>query len=169
MASSPIELSLLDALESEAGGHGIDIVDVEVQGAGRSQVVRVRIDHADEVRDTITLEEIADETAWISALLDDMDPIADSYTLEVSSPGLERPLRRARDFERFAGERVTLMTNASEGRRKYTGELLGMREGCVAVLADDGEHRFALEELRSCKIKPDYDALAKPKASTQEG
>ena len=162
-------MSLVKALEAQAPAHGIDIVDVEVVGTGKAQVVRVRIDHADESLPTISLEEVSEQTAWISALLDEADPIADSYTLEVSSPGLARPLRKAHDFERFSGERVKLATTAREGRRNFTGTLEGLRDGLVVLSCDDGEHSFELSDIRTCTIKPDYDALAKPKASSQEG
>lgn len=169
MASTAVERDLLEALEAEAPAHGVDIVDVEVQGSGRARVVRVRIDHADASLPTITLEEVSEQTAWISDLLDEADPIDGPYALEVSSPGLARPLRRAVDFERFVGERVQLQTNATEGRRKYTGVLKGFVDGKVVIAADDGEHGFDLGELRSCTIKPDYDAIAKAGASKQEG
>lgn len=169
VASTPIEKALVEALEAQAGARGIDIVDVEVVGTGKAQVVRVRIDHADESLPTISLDEVSEQTAWISDVVDALDPIAESYSLEVSSPGLARPLRRAHDFERFAGERVSLTTTATEGRRKFTGELCGLVDGAVVLACDDGEFRFAVEDIRTCTIKPDYDAIAKGAAQKKEG
>ena len=78
------------------------------------------------------------ETEWVSAAIDELDPIEGPFTLEVSSPGLSRPLRRPRDFERFAGEDVSLGTTATEGRRHFTGRLEGI-EGENVVLTVDGE------------------------------
>ena len=148
---------IIEALEYEAPSHGIDIVDVEIAGASKAPVVRVRIDHADESLPTITLEEVSQENRWIDACIEAVDPFPGSYTLEVSSPGLARPLRRLRDFERFAGEEVQLQTTAHEGRKRFTGELSGVSEGKVVLVCEDGEHSFDLDEIRSCKIKPVID------------
>ena len=106
MASTDIERELLAALEAAAPEHGIDVVDVEVVGASKAPVVRVRLDHADESLPTITLDEVTAQSDWVNAVIDEKDPFPGSYTLEISSPGLSRPLRRAHDFERFAGEDV---------------------------------------------------------------
>ena len=149
---------LLGLLESMAAERGIDVVDVEVVGSQRQPTVRVRIDHADEDADPITLDEVSAETAWISDALDEADPIEGSFTLEVSSPGLSRPLRRAHDFERFAGERISLSTTATEGRRRYTGILDGIEDGVVSITCDEGSFSFALNEIKSCNTKPDFDA-----------
>lgn len=149
--------ALLAALEASAPDHGIDIVDVEVVGSTKARTVRVRIDHVDEEADGITLEEVSAQTGWISELLDELDPLEGSYLLEVSSPGLARPLRRIRDFERFAGERVSLKTRATEGRRKYTGLLKGYEDGKVLVSCDEGDFAFGIDEIESCAIKPTFD------------
>lgn len=152
---------LIALLEGEAAGHGMDIVDVEVVGSAKAPVVRVRIDHADEDAPTITLDEVTEQTAWVSDAVERADPFPGAYTLEVSSPGLSRPLRRPHDFERFAGEQVQLQTRAREGRRRYTGRLVGIEDGRVALETDEGKVSFAPEEIRSCTIKPDFAALAK--------
>lgn len=152
---------LLQKLEAEAAQHDIDIVDVEVVGSAKAPTVRVRIDHADEEAEPITLDEVSEQTPWISDLVDEVDPIEGRYTLEVSSPGMARPLRKARDYERFAGQTVALSLNLSEGRRKYTGRLEGLVDGKVQVVTDEGPFSFELETIRSCNIKPDFDALSK--------
>jgi len=168
MANSPLELQLVEALEQRADNNGIDIVDVEVVGTSKAPVVRVRIDHADESLPTITLDEITAQNDWISQVIDEIDPFPGSYNLEVSSPGVARPLRKARDFERFAGETVSLSTTATEGRRKYTGELLGISEGKITLKTDEGEFSFDLAEIKSAKIKPDYEAIARAAKSAQK-
>lgn len=152
---------LIELLEPAAAEHGIDIVDVEVVGSSKAPVVRVRIDHADESEPTITLDEVAAETEWISSLMDEADPFPSAFTLEVSSPGLSRPLRRAHDFERFAGEDVQLTTKAREGRRRFTGKLLGLEDGRVALETDEGHVTFDLGDVKSCTIKPDFAKIAK--------
>ena len=158
MARTELELQIVEALEAKAPAHGIDIVDVEVVGAKRAPIVRVRIDHADEELPTISLDEVSAQSDWVNEVLDELDPIPDSYVLEISSPGLARPLRKARDFERFAGETIQLTTKAKEGRRKFTGELLGLEDNAVRISCDGETFSIALDEVKSAKIKPNYDA-----------
>ena len=158
MPKSGIEQQIIDALEARAAERGVDVVDVEVVGATKAPCVRVRIDHADESAPTITLDEVTEETEWISAALDELDPIPSSFTLEVSSPGLARPLRKERDFERFAGETVAVSLTPGEGRRRYTGTLLGI-EGATVALEVDGERvELPFDDIRKCTIKPDFPA-----------
>ena len=117
MPKEGAEKGIIAALEAKGAEHGIDIVDVEVVGATKNPCVRVRIDHADEQAPTITLDEVTAETGWISDAIDELDPFPAAFTLEVSSPGLDRPLRRERDFVRFAGSGRQPPTTATEGRR----------------------------------------------------
>lgn len=156
-----IRQALIEALELKADEHGVDIVDVEVVGSTKARTVRVRIDHANEQDGTITLDEVSEQTAWISDLLDEADPIDGHYTLEVSSPGLSRPLRKPRDFVRFAGQNVALTLKATEGRRRYSGRLEGFGDDGVTIVTDEGAFTFALDEVRSCKIQPDFGTPGK--------
>ena len=158
MAQSPLEQLILAALEAQAPAHEVDIIDVEVVGAKRAPIVRVRIDHADEALPTITLDEVSAQTEWVNEIIDELDPIPDSFMLEVSSPGMARPLRKERDFERFAGQTVQLTTTATEGRRKFTGVLGGLEDGEVLITCDGEEFRIPFASIKNCKIKPNYDA-----------
>ena len=158
MPKSGIEQEVIEALEPTAAERGIDVVDVEVVGATKAPCVRVRIDHADESAPTITLDEVTEETEWISAALDELDPIPSSFTLEVSSPGMARPLRKRRDFERFAGETVQLSLTPGEGRRRYTGTLLGIEGETVALEVDGERVELPFDDIRKCTIKPEFPA-----------
>ena len=158
MPKSGIEQHIIEALEPMAAERGIDVVDVEVVGATKAPCVRVRIDHADESAPIITLDEVTEETEWISAALDELDPIPSSFTLEVSSPGMARPLRKRRDFERFAGETVQLSLVPGEGRRRYTGKLLGIEGEAVALEVDGERVELPYDEIRKCTIKPEFPA-----------
>ena len=158
MAQSPLEMQILAALEEQAASRGIDIVDVEVVGAKRAPVVRVRIDHADEDLPTISLDEVSAQSDWVNEVIDALDPFPGSFVLEVSSPGLARPLRKERDFARFAGETVQLATKATEGRRKFTGELLGIEDGVVRLSCDNETFEIDFDQIKTCKIKPNFDA-----------
>ena len=161
MPKAGLEQTIIDALEPRAAERGIDVVDVEVVGATKAPCVRVRIDHADESLPTITLDEVTAETEWISEALDELDPIPSSFTLEVSSPGMARPLRKPRDFERFAGQTVQLSLAPGEGRRRYTGTLLGIDAGMVAIEVEGERVELAFDDIRKCTIKPDFSDAGK--------
>ena len=161
MPKPALEQAIIDALEPRAVQRGIDVVDVEVVGASKAPCVRVRIDHAAEEAPTISLDEVTQETEWISETLDELDPIPSSFTLEVSSPGMSRPLRKARDFERFAGQTVSASLVPGEGRRRFTGTLLGIEGGIVALECDGERVELSLDDIRKCTIKPDFGDAAK--------
>ena len=163
MPKQGAEDQILSALEERAGDHDVDIVCVEVVGATKNPCVRVRIDHADETAETISLDEVTEQTEWISEVIDEVDPFSGSFTLEVSSPGLDRPLRRAHDFERFAGSDVTLTTTAMEGRRKFSGTLLGIDSDVVSLDCDGEKVQINLSDIKKCNVKPDFAAAAKGK------
>ena len=161
MPKEGAEKGIIAALEAKGAEHGIDIVDVEVVGATKNPCVRVRIDHADEQTPTITLDEVTAETGWISDAIDELDPFPAAFTLEVSSPGLDRPLRRERDFVRFAGSDVSLSTTATEGRRKFSGRLEGVEDGRVVLTCDADLVEVPLDEVKKCKVKPDFSNSGK--------
>lgn len=137
---------------------GLDLYDVEQHQAA----VRVLVDKAGGV-DVDTLAELS---RAVSRALDDRDPVAGRYTLEVSSPGVERPLRRPEHFAAAAGSRVTLKTRPdAEGDRRVTGVLAVAGERAVTVRADDGQERtVAYDDIESARTLYDWDATKhKPK------
>ena len=156
MVKTPLETRIIDALEAEAPAHGIDIVDVEVVGATKAPCVRVRIDHLD--REGITLDEVSAASGLVSDVVERLDPVPGSYTLEVSSPGMARPLRRPADFARHAGEALELTTTATEGRRRYKGVIAAADETSF-TLALEGDERVIIpfDEVKKCTLKPVYD------------
>lgn len=89
MVKSKLEQEIIDALEAVAQDHGIDVVDVEIVGATKAPCVRVRLDRLD--GESISLEDVTAQSAWVSDCVEQLDPIAGPYTLEVSSPGMARP------------------------------------------------------------------------------
>ncbi|TXF36769.1 ribosome maturation factor RimP [Collinsella sp. BA40] len=162
MVKSKLEQSIIDALEEVASVHGIDIVDVEVVGATKAPCVRVRIDRLD--GEAISLDDVTAQNAWVSDCVEGLDPISGSYTLEVSSPGMARPLRRPSDFERFAGEQVELTTLATQGRRAFKGAIAAVTPDDV-TLSLDGEDpdtvTIPFVEVKKCVLKPVFDFKSK--------
>lgn len=156
MVKSKLEQDIIDALEALASDHGIDIVDVEVVGATKAPCVRVRIDRAD--GSGISLDEVTAQSRWVSDAVEALDPIDGSYTLEVSSPGMSRPLRRPADFVRFMGEAVELSTTATEGRRRFKGTIAQADESSATLELEDGERvTFAYDDVKKCILKPVFD------------
>ena len=149
---------LLQALEAEAPKHGIDIVELELAGATKSPIVRVYIDELEQ--SGINLDEVTKHTKWISDLLEELDPFPGSYELEVSSPGIDRPLRRAKDFKAQIGNTVVLQTNAYEGRKKWTGTLLSADDTNFSLDTDEGEKSFGYDEIKKAHLKAEIDFSA---------
>jgi ribosome maturation factor RimP len=112
---------IIDALEGEAGLHGFELVDVELAGSARRPLLRIWLD-----KEGLTLDDIAAASGWINACLEAADPIRGSYTLEVSSPGVDRRLRTQAHFERFVGQTVIITSLPVNGRSKWTGTLVGV-------------------------------------------
>lgn len=128
---------------------GYDIVRVMLSG-DRQARLQVMIERDD--LSAITVDDCAAASRAASALLDVEDPIAEAYTLEVSSPGMERPLTRLADFARFAGREARIeLRQPLAGRRRFSGRLLGV-EG-EDVLLDRGGERFSLPFADLIKAK----------------
>ncbi|MDO4436904.1 MAG: ribosome maturation factor RimP [Coriobacteriaceae bacterium] len=156
MFKSKLEQDIIDALEEHAATHGIDVVDVEIVGATKAPCIRVRLDKLD--GEPITLDEVTANTRWVSDAVEALDPISSAYTLEVSSPGMKRPLRRPSDFARFAGEEVELTTTAMEGRRSYKGVIAEATDTAVTI-QPEGEDAVTIsfDDVKKCTLKPVYD------------
>lgn len=149
----PLATELIALLEPLAEAHGLELVTVEVAGGGRHQIVRVFLDR----EGGIDIEAIAGANPWLSDALDGVSRLSGPYTLEVSSPGIERVLRKREDFSRFAGERVTVQTASPvEGRSKFTGVLVGL-EGDDVVLEIEGQRSCVpFEKIERARLKADF-------------
>ena len=132
---------------------GYEVVDVEQVFQGRHRVIRVLLDKAG----GITIDDCARFSRRLSDCLDMNQTVSGSSQLEVSSPGIERPITSLLAAERFAGRRVALTTREPrDGRRNYEGELLKPDSGHAGVRADDGaEHWFDWSDVRSLRLVVD--------------
>ncbi len=134
MHRQSIATQVEEMLEPIAARFGLEVADVELLGQGSRTVVRVIVEGAGEDPPGVTVEELARVSEALSQQLDLHDLISHAYTLEVSSPGLDRPLKTDRDFQRFAGREVEVWTFAPiENRRHFKGRLLGVEGGEVRL------------------------------------
>lgn len=144
-----------------AAAEGLELVHVELRGTGSSRMLRVFLDrpggitHAD-------CERVSRE---LGATLDADNILEGAYTLEVSSPGLDRPLVKAEDFQRFAGQKVKLETREPlAGRKRFSGKLEGWREGAVVLAVEPaGELAIPLGMIDKARLAPEWPGpAAKP-------
>ena len=138
-----------DELEPELAEMGFELIEVEFGQHGRSQLLRLFIDR----EGGVTIDDCAKASRQVSAYLDKDDYIGSQYTLEVSSPGIARPLRKPEDFERFAGERIKVRSvTPVEGRSRFAGELMGYSDGMMTVKVDGTEYRIHLENVKRANL-----------------
>jgi len=137
-----------------AAQEGLELVDVEFAGAGGRQVLRLYIDKAGGV----SLDDCTAVSRAVSAALDVEDPLQGSYDLEVSSPGLDRPLRTPEHFEKFKGSKVRVKTYAPLGDRKtFVGTLKDFTGGEVVVEVDGREFRIPHAQIAKANVEPVFD------------
>lgn len=136
-------------LEPEAQRHGFELVAVEQTGGRGTPVIRVLLDR----ESGIDLDALAVANRWIAELLDEDPLLVGPYTLEVSSPGVDRPLRKPRDFERFVGETVTLKTRVRDGRATYTGRIKCADAQTVTLVVDGEEYSIAYGDITRARLK----------------
>ena len=111
--------------------------------------------------DTMTVEDCASISRTVSAIFDVEDPIIGAYTLEVSSPGLDRPLVRKKDFERYSGLEAKIeLHQALNGQRRYSGILAGYADGVVTIVTENGATNLPFEEIDKAKLIITEDLLA---------
>jgi len=136
--------------EQVAGSMGMEVVLVELKGGGPRSVVRMYVDQTGGV----TLEACERFSKRASVLLDVEDLIPFSYTLEVSSPGLDRPLVKEEDYRRFAGKRAKIRLRvALEGRRKIQGRIISAEGGKVRLEAAPGrELEIAVADIEKANL-----------------
>ena len=150
MATTDIAKRLEEMLDPVASQHGLELVAVEQTGGRKAVVIRVLLDK----EGGVTLDDICEANQWVNESIDAEDPISGPYMLEVSSPGVDRPLRKREDFNRFAGETLTMKAQLSgEKRSAWTGRLVGL-EGDDIVLDVDGERvAVPFESVQKARLK----------------
>lgn len=155
------EIELLEALEVAAAEAGFDLVDLEFAGSGRSALLRVYINRDE----GLNLDDIANANTWISEVIEKLDPYKGSYTLEVSSPGIDRVLRTWKHFEQALGEEATISLesdgSANQARLKYTGVITSLDPGKKLIMleAEGCTYPLEFERIKKARIKGRLDFI----------
>jgi len=145
---------------------GYDIVRVLLSGGER---LRLQIMAERRSDGGMNVDDCAEISRAAAAILDVEDPIDSAYTLEVSSPGLDRPLTRLADFDRFAGfEAKVEMTLAVDGRRRYRGRLLGTRDAEILMACEEGEVALPFADMMKAKLVITDDLIAASRSAAAE-
>jgi ribosome maturation factor RimP len=150
-----------EAASRVATGYGLEIFDVQFRREASGMVLRVRIDRpgpAARAEESVSVQDCANVSRDLSAILDVEEVVPAAYTLEVSSPGLDRPLRGPDDYRRFAGRRAKLvMRERVDGQGFFKGRLGGVDGGHVVIEADDGRtHRVPLVVITRANLEVEF-------------
>lgn len=156
---------VIDIIEPLLKNEGYELVEVELAGAGKTTVLRLFIDK----EGGVTLDDCATVSQAVSAMLDVEDPIESAYELEVSSPGVDRPLRRPEDYTRFAGQKAKVKTfgpvPGAGDRKVFIGNLLGFEADHVRIDVDGTEFKVPQEAIAKAHLvwEPEVSKFAPKK------
>ena len=150
-----------DAANRVATGYGLDIFDVQFRREASGMVLRVQIDRpgpAASVEDSVSVDDCAKVSRDLSAVLDVEDVVPIAYTLEVSSPGLDRPLRQLDDYRRFAGRRAKIVVRGQvDGQGFFKGTLGGADGRDVLIDGEDGRtHRVPVDAITRANLEVEF-------------
>ena len=132
---------------------GCELWGLEYMSQGRHSTLRLYI----ESPDGIGLEECEKVSRQVSSVMDVEDPITGEYSLEVSSPGLDRPLYSLEQFQRYIGERLNVkLRSVFDGRRKFSGQLKGIENEEIILVVDGHEYLLPIELIEKANIVPRF-------------
>ena len=144
------EQQLLDALQSKADEEHVELVTIEIVGASKAPTIRVFID----TEDGVSFDQLSSAQAWINDIMDAIDPFPGAYTLEVSSPGIDRPLRTLEHFQRFAGETVVVKTAGKiDGKSTFNGTLCGVEGAEIIIETGNQQCRVPYDMVKRAHVK----------------
>ena len=170
-ASTLVDRARFDAVvDPIARAHGAEVVDLEFKSEQGGWILRVYVEKlgsADSNADTrdaaVDLDLCSGIARDLSPALDVADIVPHRYNLEISSPGVERPLKKERDFVRFAGKKAKLKLHAaSHGEKVVTGILAGVEGGKVKVTDGQREHAIPLDQIASARLVFEFGPAPKP-------
>ena len=148
-----LEQKLQDLLQGSVEDLGCELWGIECQRVGRYLTVRLFIDK----EGGVTVEDCADVSRQVSAVLDVEDPIADKYNLEVSSPGLDRPLFTFAQYTRYIGQEIVVHLRIPVAdRRKWQGELAKIENDMITLIVDKQEQVLAFGNIQKANVVPKF-------------
>jgi ribosome maturation factor RimP len=150
-----------EAADRVVESHGLEVFDVQLRRESTGWVVRVFIDRpgpSGTPEDSVGVEDCAAVSRELSTILDVEEPLDRAYTLEVSSPGLDRPLRGARDFERFTGRAAKIVLDEPmDGQSAFAGRIRGLEDGMLVFEAEGRKlHRIALTNIKRARLDVEF-------------
>lgn len=148
-----LERQLIEMLEAPVEALGYELVGLTFVRAGEHSTLRVFIDH----ENGILVDDCAEVSRQVSAVMDVEDPITVPYNLEVSSPGLERPLFKAEHYQQFIGHEALIVLKIAMGdRRKWKGIIQSIESEVVTVVVDGDAENFALSNISKANLVPKF-------------
>jgi len=151
---SQLEKKLTELLTPAVEAIGFELVGVEFVRAGKHSTLRLYIDS----ENGIDVDDCADVSHQASAILDVEDPISTEYNLEVSSPGMDRPLFKAAHYESVVGQTITVkLQMAQDGRRNFKGLLVSSSESSFVIEVDNERFELAYDNVIKANLVPDFD------------
>lgn len=148
-----LEQNLQEMLQGAVEDLGCELWGIECQRTGRFMTVRLFIDK----EGGVTVEDCADVSRQVSAVLDVEDPIADKYNLEVSSPGLDRPLFTFAQYTRYIGQEIVVHLRIPVAdRRKWQGELAKIENDMITLIVDKQEQILAFGNIQKANVVPKF-------------
>lgn len=149
---SDFENKLIEHLEEEGNKRGVEIVTLCVVGAKNNPILRVYID----TPNGVSFEDLSSNQAWIASQIEEIDPFEGAYTLEVSSPGIDRPLRTLEHFKRFAGQDAYIRCqHPIDGQRNFRGKIAdvnGDLNETIALSTDEGVVNIELSNIKRANL-----------------
>lgn len=145
------EQRLTELLAPTVEAIGFELLGIEFLSAGRHSTLRLYIDHPD----GITVDNCAQVSREVSAILDVEDPIPNEYNLEVSSPGLDRPLFTPAHFAKVVGQKIEVkIAIPQEGRRRFKGVLQAIEDDMLVIEVDGKQYRLLMDNVDKANVVP---------------
>jgi len=149
-----LEQKLTDMLEPAVEACGFEFIGLELIRAGQHSTLRVYIDH----ENGISVDSCALVSRQVSAVLDVEDPISTEYNLELSSPGMERPLFKTAHYAQFTGDKAKFVLRMPvNNRRKWIGKIVSVEGDMITFLVDETNVTFALSNIQKANLIPDFE------------
>lgn len=148
-----VEARIRDIIQAQVEEDGYELLHIEMRAEGGAPILRIYLDRPE----GINIDDCAGTSKKIAVLLDVEDPVKDKYTLEVSSPGIERPLFTEKDYIRFLGKEIRLVTkNKIENQRRFRGQIESFENGVLDLLCDGRTIRINYDEIKKANLVYDF-------------